>query len=439
MQVSVETTQGLGRKLTLGIPAEQIDSEVEKRVADTAKRVRLDGFRPGKVPKKVVKQRFGDSLRAEVVGDAVNKSFQDAITQESLKPVGTPTFDFVKNTSGEDLEIVATFEVFPEIELKDPSELKLEKMVAEVTDSDVDAVIEKLRDQRAEWIEVERKAKDGDQLNIDFLGTKDGEEFQGGSAEGVDLILGSKQMIEGFESGLIGTQANDKKELALTFPADYDAEELAGEEALFKITVNVVKEKSLPALDQQFFAAFEVDGGLDEFKAKVRDNMVKQLADSIENNLKNQVMDGLVEQNEVELPAALIAQEVDAMRSQSIERMGMKAEDFDASLLPNEMFEEQAKKRVALGVILNQFVTAYEIKPDREKLIEFIDEIAESYDDPDEVRNLYLSDESRLQQVGLVVMEKLAVEKVVDLAGCSEKSCSYDDVMASAAAVSGQS
>jgi trigger factor len=431
MQVQVENTAGLERKLTLEIPAEQIDTEVQKRVVDTAKRARIDGFRPGKVPRKVVKQRYGEQLRAEVVSEVANRSIQDAMTQESLRPVGSPSVDLVKNEEGQNLELTATFEIFPEIELADVSTLTLEKFTAAVNDTDVEAMIDKLRDQRAQWSEVKRAAEDGDQLNIDYAGKKDGEAFAGGSAEGTDLVLGSGQMIEGFESGLVGATAGEARTLSLVFPEDYQSEDLAGAAVEFDITVNAVSAKELPELNEEFFATFEVDTGLEEFKTKVRENMERQLADSIESHLKQQVMDGLVEQNEFEIPAALIADEIEAMRDQSIERFGAGA-DFDRSLLPDEMFAEQAQKRVALGVIVSQAVQQYEVKPDREQLIAFIDDIAESYDDPDEVRNLYLSDESRMQQVGLMVTEKLVVEKIVELAGIAEKAGSYDEVIQAA-------
>ncbi|MBT8138919.1 MAG: trigger factor [Gammaproteobacteria bacterium] len=436
MQVSVETLSSLERKLTLAIPADEIDSEVQKRVIDTAKKVRLDGFRPGKVPRKVVQQRFGDALRAEVVGEVANQSFQQAVTQESLTPVGTPKIDFTRNETGADLEVVATFEVFPEIELADPSNLKVEKFNASVTDTDVDAMIEKLRAQRGEWNEVDRAAKDGDQVNIDFLGTRDGEPFDGGSADAFDLTLGEGKMITGFESGLEGAKAGDERNLKLTFPSDYHAEELAGANVEFAVTVNAVKEMSKPELDATFFAAFEVDGGYDEFRDKVSENMHTQLADAIESHLKQQVMDGLVEQNEVELPGVMIEQEIEALREQTISRFGGNAEDFDRSLLPDEMFTEQAHKRVALGVILNHLVKQYEIRPEREQIIEFIDDIAQSYENPDEVRNLYMSDESRLQQVNMMVVEKLVVEKITEMAEPGEKTGSYDEVMAANQAAS---
>lgn len=431
MQVSVEALEGLERLLKLEIPADQIDGEVQKRVVDTAKRARIDGFRPGKVPRKVIVQRFGDSIRAEVVGEVANRSFQEAINQEKLQPVGTPAIDIETDEAGKDLRFTAKFEVFPEVKLGDPSTLTIEKLNASVVDKDIDNMLNRLRDQRAEWSAVDRAAADGDKLNIDFEGFRDGEQFDGGSAKEQDLELGSGQMIPGFESGLVGAKSGDTRELSLSFPDDYHAEELKGAAVKFNVTVNTVNEKSLPALDKEFFKLFEVDGDLDAFKANVRENMEKQLQEAIDAGLKKSVMDGLIDQNPIDLPAALTEQEINSMRMQSIQRFGANVDDFDMSLLPDEMFEEQAKHRVSLGVILNQFVQDHEIKPEREQLIEFIDDIASSYDDPDEVRNMYLSNEDHLRQVSMIVTEKLVVEKIESVASVTEKTVDYDTAMES--------
>lgn len=429
MQVSVEAAEGLVRKLTVEIPAEQIDSEVKKRVSATAKKVRLDGFRPGKVPTRVVRQRFGEALRAEVVGELANQSFQQAVMQEDLKPIGRPEIEPTRNEEGENFEFVATFEVYPEIELADCSTMNIEKLVSSVTDDDVQAMIDKLRDQQATWEEVERAAANGDKVNIDFAGTKDGEEFQGGSAEGTDLELGSNSMIDGFESGLEGAKAGDERTLNLSFPEDYHAEDLKGAAVEFKVKVNNVTEKKLAEMDKAFFERFDVDGGLDEFKVNVKENMERQLADAVEKHAKQQVMDGLYEQNKVDLPSALVADEINALRQQSLSQFGAAADSFDASLLPDTLFEEQAQRRVALGVILNKAVEHFEIKPDRDQVMAYIDEIAASYDDPEEVKNQFLGDENRLQQVQLMVVEKTVVEKITAVAQVTEKACSYEDAL----------
>lgn len=431
MQVSVENLEGLARKLTVAVPAQEVDSEVERRIADAAKTVRLDGFRPGKVPRKVVHQRFGAALRQEVVAEVAQKSFQEAVTQQSLVVVGDPAIEPTKNDPGHDLEYTATFEVYPDVELCTFSDIKVSKPVAEVTDDDVSAMIAKLRDQQASWRVVERAAVDGDQLNIDFVGTRDGEVFDGGSAEGTDLELGSGRMIAGFESGLIGVGAGDVKELALQFPEDYHAEDLRSANVTFKVTVNTVSEKVLPELDDAFFALFDVsEGGVDAFKQSVRDSMEKQLLDSVASKLKDQVMDGLYENTELALPNILVSNEIKALKTQSMSRFGATGQaGFDESLLPDDLFKDQAQRRVALGVILNRVSEVYNIKPDRDKVLEFISELATSYDDPNEVRDYYLGDEERLQQIQMIVVEKLIVERVLEDAEMTENPCSYDDAV----------
>ncbi|HCH20165.1 MAG TPA: trigger factor, partial [Cellvibrionales bacterium] len=322
MQVSVESTDGLERKLNIAVPAEQIDTEVTKRIVDASKKVRLDGFRPGKVPRKVVKQRFGDSIRAEVLGEFANQMFQQAVSQEELKPVGQPAIEPKVNEEGKDFEFIATFEIYPEIVLKDSSGFQLELLKASVKDEDIEEMIEKLRDQQATWAEVARPAAANDRVNIDYAGTKDGEPFDGGSAEGSDLELGSKRMIDGFESGLEGASAGDSVTLNLTFPEEYHAEALKGAAVVFDVKVNSVSEKSLAELDEAFFAKFEVEGDLDDFKTNVRENMTRQLDASLEAHGKQLVMDKLFEENTFDLPVAMIDSEIANLQQQSLAQFG---------------------------------------------------------------------------------------------------------------------
>lgn len=437
MQVSVESTDGLERKLNIAVPAEQIDTEVAKRIVDASKKVRLDGFRPGKVPRKVVKQRFGDSIRAEVLGEIANQMFQQAVSQEELKPVGQPAIEPKVNEEGKDFEFIATFDVMPEITLKDTSGFDFELLAASVGDDDIEDMIGKLRDQQATWTEVARPAATNDRVNIDYAGTKDGEPFDGGSAEGSDLELGSKRMIDGFESGLEGASAGDSVTLNLTFPEEYHAEDLKGAAVVFEVKVNTVSEKVLAELDEAFFAKFEVEGDLEDFKTNVRENMTRQLDASLEAHRKQLVMDRLFEEHTFDLPAAMIDSEIANLQQQSLAQFGAAAENFDLSMLPRELFEEQAKKRVALGVILNQAIVDFEIKPDREALMAFLDDLAKSYDDPEEVKQHYLSDQNRLQQVEMMLIEKRVVDAVLESATVTEKASTYQDVMEAAQANQG--
>src|SRR5690554_595473 len=243
MQVSIETTSGLERRMTIGVPAEQVENEVTARLQKAASTLRLNGFRAGKVPFKVVRQRFGAGVRQEVIGEVMNQSFQDAIAQEKVRPAGQPNIESLDDKPGQDLQFVASFEVYPEVELQDFSSLAVTKPVAEVTDDDVTRMVDVLRSQNASWVDVERAAQQGDQVTLDYTGRQDGAEFDGGKASGSTLVLGSGQMIPGFEDGIVGMKAGDTKTVALTFPEDYHAEALKGAAVEFDITVHEVKDK----------------------------------------------------------------------------------------------------------------------------------------------------------------------------------------------------
>ena len=429
MQVSVEICEDLVRKLNITIPAERVDVEVKNRIVSTAKKIRLDGFRPGKVPVRVVKQRFGDSIRAEVLNEIAGQSFQQAVSQEDLKPVSEPLIEPTVNEEGKDFEFLATFDIYPEIELADCADLEIEKFSSGVTGEDVDSMISKLQDQQAAWNDVDRQSKSGDQLNIDFEGKIAGQIFEGGSAKGNDLVLGSNTMIAGFESGLEGFKSGESTDLSLTFPEDYHSEELKGKDVIFSVTINAVKEKKLPELDSEFFKKFEVDGDIDQFKSHVNENMQKQLKSSLDECNKHQVLNALFDKNSFPLPNAMIDKEISNLQQQTLSQFGASADKFDLSLLPKELFEEKAKKRVALGVIMSKAVTHFNIEPNKEELLEYLDSLASTYDEPEKFKNHYLNNETHMQQLQLVLVEKKVVESVMDQAVVSEKSVSYDELM----------
>ena len=432
MQVSVETTSGLERRLIVGVPSSRVDSAVDSRLQEAAKTVKLNGFRPGKVPMKVVRQRFGQSVRMEVLGQVMNDSFYEAIQQQGLKPAGRPEIEPKNLDEGKDIEFVATFEVFPEIELKDYSSIEVKKPVAEITAADMDEMIENLRTQRASWEPVERAAAEGDQVNIDFVGTKDGEEFEGGQAEGTDLELGSGRMIPGFEDGIVGMSAGEEKVIALTFPEDYHSEELKGAAVEFKIKVNAVNERKLPELDDEFFKAFGVEeGGEEAFRAEVEKNMARELKNAIKNRIKTQVMDGVLSVHaDLQVPKALISQEIDALRNQQMQQFGALAEKLNpADILPDDLFRDNAERRVKLGLVLNELISAEEIKADADKVRETLEEMAASYEDKEEVINWYMSQPQQLQQIEGVVIEEQVVEKLLEKSKVSEETLSYKEVM----------
>ena len=429
MQVSIESSTGLERQLKIGVPADRIEKEVTERLQKATKTVRIAGFRKGKVPLKVVKQQYGKGVRQEVVGEVVNSSFYEAIKQEDLNPVGQPRIDDVTDAEGQDLEYIAVFEVYPEVALADLSKVSIARPVTDLNDSDVETMIEMLRNQQATFDVVERPAEEGDQVNIDYVGTQKKVEFAGGSAEAQDLILGSNSMIPGFEDGLVGVSAGDETVLKLKFPKDYHAEELKGKAVQFAVKVNSVAAKQMPEMDDEFFKLYGVsEGGEEKFREDVRNNMERELRNAIRNKVKNRVMDQLFDLNKVELPKALISNEITQLKQQMIQQFG-GGQQFDPSMLPDEMFTAKAERRAALGVIVSEVVKAEELTPDEDSVRERINEIASTYDQPKEVVDYYYSQQELLSSVEAVVLEDQVTELVLSKATVSEEPLSYEEAI----------
>ncbi|MBB6343138.1 trigger factor [Pseudomonas fluvialis] len=427
MQVSVESTSALERRMTVGVPAERIETEVNKRLQQTASRAKVPGFRPGKVPMSVIRQRYEDSARQEALGDLIQATYYEAIVAQKLNPAGAPAVEPKVFEKGKDLEYVATFEVFPEIQLAGFDGLTIERQQADVQDSDVDNMLEILRKQNTRFEAVERAAENGDQLNIDFVGKIDGEAFAGGSAKGTPLVLGSGRMIPGFEEALVGVKAGEERVINPTFPADYQNLDLAGKTAEFTITVNSVSAPQLPELNDDFFALFGIkEGGIDGFRAEVRKNMERELRQAIKSKVKNQVMEGLLAANPVEVPKALIANEVNRLRVQAVQQFGG---NIQPDQLPAELFEEQAKRRVVLGLIVAEVVKKTELKPDENRVRELIEEMASAYQEPQQVVAWYLKNEQQLNEVRSVVLEEQVVDTVLQQAKVTDKAVSYEEAV----------
>jgi len=436
MRVSVETTSGLERRLTVGVPADRVDTAVDQRLQEAARNVRLPGFRPGKVPMRVMQQRFGVGVRQEVLGEVISQSFQEAVISENLRPAGQPSIEARKMDPGQDVEYTATFEVFPTVEISAIDDLSIEKPVAEVTDADIDDIVAVFRKQQGKLVTAERAAVEGDTVVIDFEGFRDGEAFEGGSGEGTSLELGSGRMIPGFEDGLIGASAAEEKVLQLTFPEDYQAEDLAGADVEFKVQVKEVQALELAPVDDALFAQYGLEDGTEEsFRAEVKQNMERELRNAIEASVKTQVMDAIVAgHGELELPASLIAQEVNAMRQQMFQQFGGAApQDMDlASILPDEMFAEQAERRVKLGLVVAEMISQFELTAEPAKVREAIEDVASTYQDPEEVINWYYSENEQLAGIESRVLEDAVVEKLLSTAAIVEVDCSYQDALAKA-------
>jgi trigger factor len=429
MQVSVETTQGLERKMTIAVPSEKVDSAVNSRLQEAARNVKLNGFRKGKIPFKVIKSKFGAGVRQEVVGELMSQSFYEAIDQESLKPAGQPSIAPKNLNEGEDLEFVATFQVYPEISLPDFSKIELERLGAEISESDIDEMIETLRKQRQSWELVERAAASDDMVNIDYAGKLNGEEFEGGSAQGTNLVLGSERMIPGFEAGIEGKSASDVFTLDLSFPEEYHNKELAGKEVAFEITLNSVSEQVMPVVDEEFYKSFGVEeGGNDAFREEVTSNMGRELKTASRNKLKTKIMDALVEAVETDIPDALVAGEIQQLREQALQQFG-GGQNIDANMLPDELFKEQAARRVLLGLVLGEVIQQQELKADPAKVREAIEELAATYESPDDVINWYYGNQEQLGTIESNVLEDQVFDYIIGQSAVTDKQVDYQEVI----------
>ncbi|MBU3059248.1 trigger factor [Pseudomonas indica] len=427
MQVSVESTSALERRMTIGVPAERIETEVNKRLQQTARRAKIPGFRPGKVPMSVIRQRYEDAARQEALGDVIQATFYEAVVEQKLNPAGAPAVEPKVFEKGKDLEYIATFEVFPEFQVSGLEGIEVERLQADVADSDIDNMLEILRKQNTRFEKVEREAQNGDQLNIDFVGKIDGEAFAGGSAKGTSLVLGSGRMIPGFEEALVGVKAGEERVINPTFPEDYQNLDLAGKTAEFTVAVNSVSEPKLPEMNDEFFSLFGIkEGGLEGFRAEVRKNMERELRQAIKAKVKSQVMDGLLAANPIEVPKALLSNEVDRLRVQAVQQFGG---NIKPDQLPAELFEEQAKRRVVLGLIVAEMVKQFEIKPDEVRVRELIQEMASAYQEPEQVVAWYYKNEQQMNEVRSVVLEEQVVDTVLQKAKVTDKAVSYEEAV----------
>ena len=429
MQVSVETGEGLERKLKVQVPAETIDAQVESRLQSMKGRVKVDGFRPGKVPFKVVKQRYAAQVFQEVAGEVMQNTFRDAVTQENLRPASDPSIEPISFEYGKPLEYVATFEIYPEVELAPVADLQIEKTVAEIVDADVDKLLETLRKQKAGWNEVDRASEQGDRVTISFKGRVDGELFDGGSADNVPLVLGSGSMIPGFEDQITGMAKDAQSTISVTFPADYAAANLAGKAAEFDITVTKIEAPELPELNDAFAKDFGVEeGGLNKLREDVRDNMQRELENRLNSNLKSQVMDKLLAANtSVMVPRAVVKEEAEALKQQASAQGG-----GNQSI---EAYMDDAERRVKLGMILGDLVKLSGLQVDRLKVDERLEKMAKDYQDPSEFVNYYKSNPQMMRGIESLVVEDMVVDWVVNQAKVSSVNSSFDEVMKPASAI----
>ena len=435
MQVTTEAVSGVARRLNVSVPTSRVNEQFEARLKRTAKTVKINGFRPGKVPLNVVRREYGAGIYQEVVNEIIRDTVFEAIQQEKINAVGMPNIEKVENKDGA-LVYEAIVEVYPEVEVKTFADLEVERKATEINDKDVDTMIENLQKQRASWTETKGMAKKDMQVTFDFEGTVDGEKFEGGAAEDFKLVLGSGRMIPGFEDGIVGMKKGEEKVIDVTFPEDYQAENLAGKAAQFKITVKLVEKQKLPEIDAEFLKIFGLteEEGLDKLKADVRKNMEREVRNGLRNQVKQAAFDALVAANEIEVPASMVAQEIDRQRQQMIQQFtqqfgGQGAGAFDSSMLPDELFKEQAEKSVKLGVLVSKVLADAKLEVDQARVDAYIDDMASSYEDPTEVVEYFKNDKQQRAQIEAVVLEDQVVDHILASAKVNDVNISYEDLL----------
>ncbi len=425
MQVSVESVGSIGRKMTVEVPAERIEQSVESRLKSMVKRVRIDGFRPGKVPFNVVKSRYSDSVRQEVIGEVLENTFRDASVQQNLRVAGLPQIELQALAAGQPLVYVANFDVYPEFEVADVTGLELKRPTAEVQDSDIDNMLNTIRKQQRAWNDVDRAAQSGDLVHIDFEGSLDGEAFAGGSSQDYPVELGAGRMLPDFEAALTGMQAGETKTADVAFPEDYQSENLKGKTAQFKLTVNKVQEESLPEVNEEFIKQFGVeDGSVASFREEVKKNMTRELGNALKAQVKQQVMEGLASLHEIELPSALVKDEIQHVREEFSQSTGTPADN-----IPDDLFQPQAARRVKLGLIVGEIIRQKGLQRDPARVDAMLETLAASYEDPAALINYYRTNRQAMQTVEAAVMEDMIVEWVLEQAKVTDEARDFESVM----------
>jgi trigger factor len=426
MQVSLTATSGLERRLEVAVPAQRVSTEVEQRLKQISRTARLKGFRPGKAPYAVIKSQYGDQVRGEVISDLIRSSFAEAVSQEKLSPAAGPRIEPIAVDPGADLKYAATFEVLPEIHVKPVDTIPIDKPTAEVTEADIEAMIESMRRQRPVFTKVERAAQDNDRVTVDYTSSVDGEPLKGGEGKDVTFIIGSNRVMTELEQGVKGASAGESRTVSVAFPAEHPNKELAGKTAEFRLEVKQVEEQSLPPVDEEFAQAFGVkEGGVEALRGEVRQSMTREMNDLVRNRMRGQVLDALYRENPFEVPRALIEEQVQQLQLD----MARRANISDPNQLPPaQTFQEPARRRVALGLLLSEIVRTENLKVDRERVQSRLADLVAQYPTPDEVRRAYLQNADAMRQIESAVLEDQVVDWVIGRANITERPLSFSEL-----------
>lgn len=428
MSFSIETTQGLERRATITVAADKVEAAYREQLKGYAKNARVDGFRKGKVPHSIIEQRYGLAARQDALSEEMQRAFFDVIINEKINLAGRPTFTPENYEMGKDFVFSATFEIFPEVELKGLENISVEKPVVEIAESDLDKMVDVLRKQQATWSESQDAAKADDRVTLDFVGSVDGTEFEGGKATDFVLFMGQGRMIPGFEEGIVGHKAGEQFDISVTFPEDYHSEDLKGKVATFAITLKKVENMELPELTEEFVKKFGAGKSVEELRAEIKKNMQRELKNAVTARIKNQVINGLLAENDIDVPASAVNEEIEVLRKQAAQRFGGNPEM--AAQLPAELFEADAKRRVQVGLLLSAVITTNELKVDEERVKAMIADLASAYEQPSEVVEYYAKNRQLTENIRNVVLEEQAVDAVLAKAKVSEKPASFDEIMA---------
>lgn len=429
MQVSVENTGSLGRSMTVSIPADEVEEQIQSRLKNLAKNAKLPGFRPGKVPLKIIDAHYGEQVLQEVAGSLIESSLHEAFSRENLVPAGTPQIEPRSMERGKDIEFTASFDVYPEVQKLDLKGVEIERPVCEITDEDIDRTVETMRRQKVTYNPVERAAQAGDQATVDFRGTIDGEPFAGGEAEDHQLVLGEGQFLEEFENGILGAAPGEQRTVTVAFPDDYHGEAVAGQTVEFDIRVKEVAEPELPEVNEEFAKSFGIeDGDIEAFRREIADNLARERDERVARLMRSRVLDALVGENEIEVPDTLVDREIESMISMSksmLEQQGMATEQFDPD---REQYRADAVRRVKMGLILSEIVQKHELKADRNKVKERVERMAASYEQPEAFVQWYYSSRERMQQIEAAVLEDQVVELLLEDADTKETRISLQEL-----------
>jgi trigger factor len=426
MQVSLTATGGLERRLEVAVPAQRVTSEVESRLKQLTRTARLKGFRPGKAPYSVIQKQYGEQVRSEVLSDLIRSSYAEAVNQEKLNPAAGPRIEPVAVQPGDDLKYTATFEVLPEVRLNPVDSLSIERPAATVEESDIDAMIESMRKQRPVFNDVDRPAQETDRVTVDYTAKVGDAPFPGGDGKDVNFIIGAKRVMTELEEAVKGAKAGDTRTATVDFPAEHPNKELAGKQAAFELTVKKVEEQVLPEVNDEFIAAYGVkEGGVDALRAEVRQSMTRELDDLVRNRVRGQVLESLYTANPLDVPKALVDEQIQQLQLD----MARRANISDPSQLPPaSTFEENARRRVALGLLLGEIVKTENLKVDRERVQNRLNDVAAAYPNPEEVRRAYLQNADAMRQIESAVLEDQVVDWVVGKAKITDKPSTFAEL-----------